>query len=224
MVKRGLVMPEFLFEWCELRQTAHRLCVVAPREHAKSETFTVNGTAWESIYTPGLWTHVFSDTADQASEILDRICSVLEDVAPWMVDGLHTRNQTEAVFANWSRVTVAGARKRVRGKHPDRIVGDDVLDEEGTATALQRRKTERWWLGTVAGMAHPGTWRIVGRGTNRRRAWFEPTRIFLVGTPFHGGDLLMSMRGNPLYQFRRYSGEYDDANLPELGSLAVEVT
>jgi hypothetical protein len=50
-----------------------------------------------------------------------------------------------------------------------------------------------------------------------------PTRIMLVGTPFHERDLLMSMRGNPLYRFRRYAAEFDLALCVD-GSLAVEAS
>jgi hypothetical protein len=74
-------------------------------------------------------------------------------------------------------------------------------------TTVQRRRVERRWLGTVGGMAHPGTWRAIGSASTLRRAWFSPTRIYLVGTPFHAQDLLMSMRANPLYWFRRYSAD-----------------
>ncbi len=35
------------------------------------------------------------------------------------------------------------------------------------------------------------------------------TRIFLVGTPQHQNDLLMSMRENPTYHWRRYAAEFD---------------
>jgi hypothetical protein len=72
---------------------------------------------------------------------------------------------------------------------------------------VQRRRLERWWPGTVGGMAHPGTWRTIGTGSTLLRAWFSPTRIYLVGTPFHAQDLLMSMRASPLYRFRRYSAD-----------------
>ena len=114
----------------------------------------------------------------------------------------------DIILGNYSRVTVAGRGKSVRGAHPDRIIGDDVLSEESTATSLQREKLERWWEGTVAPMAHPGTERKIGWGRIRKRApviSYKPTVIGLIGTPFHQQDLLMQMRSNPIYEFRRYS-------------------
>jgi hypothetical protein len=48
------------------------------------------------------------------------------------------------------------------------------------------------------------------------------TKVHLVGTPFHQQDLLMSMRSNPVYEFRRYAAEFDPADLVP-GTTAVEV-
>lgn len=48
-----------------------------------------------------------------------------------------------------------------------------------------------------------------------------PTRVHLVGTPFHQQDLLMNMAENPLYTFRRYAAEYEPDMLLE--GHAVEV-
>ena len=127
----------------------------------------------------------------------------------------------ESVYANGSRVTAAGAGKAVRGKHPDRIIGDDVLTEAGCLTAHQRAKTSSWWFGTVGGMSHPGTTRPV-RGLGR--VSFPPTQVILVGTPFHAEDLLMSMRTNAVWHFRRYAAEFEPSQLPRPGeSLAVEI-
>jgi hypothetical protein len=219
--RAGLDMSPLHWDWCVRRMTATRLAVVAPREHAKSETFTINGTAWESIYTPGLWTYIFAQTGDQAKVMLARIITVVEKVAPWMVSGALERNSSHIKFANSAVIDVAGAGKAVRGVHPDRIVGDDVLEEGTCATAHQRKRMEKWWFGAIGGMAHPGTKRTVGVGDDARDVWMEPTRIFLVGTPFHQQDLLMGMKKNPVYRFRRYAAEFDPADLVD--GMAVEI-
>ncbi len=215
--KRGLEMSPLHWEWCNLRMNGKRLAVVAPREHSKSETFTVNGTAWESIYKPGTWTYVFCMSGDQAKEMRQRIKVAVEETAPWMVKPMIRENSQELVFRNGSRVSVAGAGKSVRGAHPDVIIGDDVLEEGNCMTALQRKRIERWWFGTIGGMTHPGTWRTLGQS----KVWMPPSRVFLVGTPFHRQDLLMGMRDNPMYEFRRYAAEFTSDDLVD--GLAVEV-
>jgi hypothetical protein len=217
----GYVNAEFHWEWYGLAQTEQRLCVVAPREHAKSEVFTVVMTAWASIYQPGTWTYVFAQTGDQAEKLKERVDRVVSTAAPWMVDGARVMRAKESVYANGTMITVAGAGKAVRGAHPDVIIGDDVLDEATTATAHMRRRTERWWFGTVGGMAHPGTVRTLPTAD---RVTMPPTRVRLVGTPFHADDLLMSMRKNPIWVFYRYAAEFDPSQLPKPGeSLAVEI-
>lgn len=207
--KRWFVNAPFHWEWYDLVQEHSRICIVAPREHAKSECITINQISWRSIYWPLHWSYVFALTGDQAKEMLSRINLSVEQAAPWMLEGPEAGgNQTEMVYANGSRVTVAGAGKAVRGAHPDLIVGDDVLEEGNSLTYLQRKRMERWWLGTIGGMSHPGTWRTKGQA----QVWMPPTRVCLVGTPFHQQDLLMSLRDNPVYTWRRYAAEFDPAD------------
>lgn len=220
--KARLDMSPLHWEWCELRMHAKRLAVVAPREHAKSETFTVNGTVWESTYTPGLWTYIFAQTGDQAKKMLAKIVQVTKATAPWLLEGDNVRvNSTHVTFSNYAMVDTAGSGKATRGVHPDVIIGDDVLEEGSCSTAMQRKRVERWWFGAVGGMAHPGTKRLIGEGDKAMELWMPPTKVFLVGTPFHQQDLLMNMKKNPVYRFRRYAAEFHEDDLQD--GLAVEI-
>lgn len=217
--KRGFRNQPFHLEWYDVLQTESRGCIVAPRDHGKSEVCTVNHVAHKSAYSPGFWSYVFCATKDLAYELKERIDTCLEAAHPELFRGRVRRNKTTSVYANGSRVQVAGAGSRVRSAHPDLIIGDDVLEESKCATEHQRKKTERWWFGTVANMAHPGTWRVV-RGHGLR--WFPPSRIFLVGTPFHASDLLLGMRTNGQYVFLRYAADFLEEELVP-GTCAVEV-
>lgn len=219
-VERHYTNAPFHDEWYRLAVTQTRCVIVAPREHAKTECLTVNCTAWRSIYQPGTWTYVFANIDDQAKKLKERIDSAIYETVPELYDNAETMTATESVYANGSRVSTAGAGKAVRGAHPDVIIGDDVLEEKYCLTALQRKKTERWWLGTVGGMSHPGTLRLL---PDRTRVTMPPTRVFLVGTPFHASDLLLGMRHNPIYRFYRYAAEYDTNDLVLGCGHAVEV-
>ena len=211
------------WEWYELELRHRRLCVVAPREHGKSEVFSVNRTAHMVCYRPGSWQYIFSQTVTQAKLILERIVSMVAQVAPELVDGAHRFSTSEVIFGNHARVTVASVGQSVRGPHPDRIVGDDILEEATTLTAYQRKRLERWWFGTVAPMAHPGVHRPLRWSGEQRSAklWHPATTIVLVGTPFHKLDLLMSMKENPMYSFRRYAAEFREEDLIP-GTMSVE--
>lgn len=170
-----------------------------------SEIFSVNLPAWKSIYDPGHWTYIFCNTGQQSERILGRIVSVVTQVAPYMLDRPKVLHNKEVVFANDSRITVRGSGSAVRGAHPELIIGDDAQDENNTHSQMQRDRLKAWWFGTIGGMAHPGTERIVRhqRGTETRS--FPATRIILVGTPFHSLDLLMSMKENEMYKLVEYS-------------------
>lgn len=216
--KRGFTNAPLHWEWYEWMLKSSTLCCIAPREHAKTECFTVNQAAWTCRYNPGIQVYVFANTGDQADKLKERIDQALLATDPWMVDRAKKMSTKHSTYANLSQVTVAGAGKGVRGAHPDVIIGDDVLEESLCATSYQRKKVERWWLGTVGGMRHPGTVRDLGPSV---KVQMPPTRVYLVGTPFHQQDLLMSMRDNPLYRFRRYAAEFTAADLVD--GLAVEV-
>lgn len=218
-IVRGFQNQPFHWEWYDQMMASSRLCVVAPRDHAKTEVFTVNQTAWRSLFRPGTWTYVFANTGDQAKDLKKRIDAAVEDSNPSMLLGARVNTTKDVIYANGSRLTVAGSGSAVRGAHPDIIIGDDVLEESLCLTDFQRKKTRTWWSGTVSNMAHPGTVRTLPNG---RKQPMEATRIYLVGTPFHRDDLLLSMRSNPLYQFRRYAGEYNEAQRVG-GSWAIEV-
>lgn len=220
-LKLGMDMSPLHREWCDLRQNQNKrlLAICAPREHSKSQTFTVNGSAWDMIYNDGIYIYLFAATGELAAELLARVRTVIKAVRPDLLLNPITDNSTELHLRNNSRIRAAGAGKAIRGAHPDIIIGDDVLEEDKCLSALQRQRTYRWWHGSVSNMKHPGEERIFDDGT---RKWFEPTRMFLVGTPFHRQDLLLSMRSNEMYEFRRYAAEF---NLSQLvpGTLAVEV-
>lgn len=214
--KRGFTNADFHWEWYRHAMKAQRLAVVAPRDHAKTECLTVNMTAWRSVYNPGIWTWIFAATSDQAEKIKDRIDQAVLQTEPEQYQYALRLSSKESVYANGARVSVAGAGKAVRGSHPDIIIGDDVLEEGNCLTAYQRKKTADWWFGTVSNMAHPGTVRS-HRGLRLRMA---ATKVFLVGTPFHSQDLLMSMRDNPMYSYRRYAAEFEPGALVD--GLAVD--
>jgi hypothetical protein len=221
----GFENAPFHEEWYDAMFEHSRLCIVAPREHAKTQVFSVNATAHHAIYQPGSWQFVFSSTLDQARAVLERVVATVRQAAPVITHHMPRQQSSEVIFGNWSRITVAGAGKAVRGAHPDRIVGDDVLTSETAGTTYQRRKIEEWWFGTVAPMAHGGATRPLGwgRGSSGQLRSYESTKIVLTGTPFHQSDLLMSMRENPIYHFRRYSASFSPQELVE-GTWAVEVS
>ena len=215
----GYTNAPFHWEWYTL-MTEQRLCVVAPREHAKSEIFACVQAAHLATFRPGSWTYLFSATQVRAAELMERTRLVLAECARDLISRSRG-GRFRIVLDNGSRIDAASVGQQVRGSHPDLIVADDILTDTNTSTSLQRRRLADWWFGTVAGMAHPATRRTMEIGRSVARISAAPTRIHLIGTPRHHSDLLMSMRGNPLYVFRRFAAEFDERDLVD-GSWAVE--
>ena len=226
----GMVNERHHWEWYEFQMLHSRCAVCAPRESSKSAVFSVISTAHKAVFTRGSWQYLFSASLDQSKLLLERVVSTIAAVEPWLLEGAPRFSSTDVILANWSRIQIASIGKSMRGIHPDRIVGDDVLDDDTSMTDYQRRKMTGWWFGSVGPMAHPGTMRPMQWGLLKPKGSSDipmlrhpPTTITLAGTPFHQLDLLMSMRDNPVYAFRRYAAEFDPKELIP-GTMALEAT
>ena len=192
-------IPKFHYEWYDVAQDdkLKRVCILAPREFAKSDIFAVSYPVWKVINNPNYWVYLFSNnTEPQAIDLLARCEKVIMNHYPELkpsYGGLGgSWHKTQIVLVNGSRITAKGQGVAVRGGHPDLIIADDILDEDNCLTEYQRRKLKRWFFETVSNMAKPGT------------------KIIVVGTPQHEGDLLYKdLRENPLYFWRRYYARYE---------------
>lgn len=192
--KRGYDNPVHICEWYDMVNMVlwgqiMRLCLIAPREHAKSEVFAVNTATWCSNYGSSVginWVYIFCDTQPQANEILDRIADAARICYPDLVYKPIRWERRDKIFSNGFRVTVRGAEASVRGAHPDLIIGDDVLSDGNSSGNSGREKIKNWWRRTVTNMAKP------------------TTRIILEGTVQHELDLLMSLEDNPSYVWKVY--------------------
>lgn len=175
-----------------LFQGLRRLCVIAPRDHAKSEVFVVSTVTYLAKYGMDLgwkWVYIFSDTQPQANEMIDRCYTEINKCYPELTNRMLKNDVMEKKLRNGFRFMGRGAGASVRGAHPDLIIGDDVLNDGNSANNQGREKIKNWWSQTVTNMAKP------------------TSAIILEGTVQHELDLLMSMKDNPSYMFRKYSAE-----------------
>jgi len=205
-------------EWYGLLVAVRSLVVIAPRDSAKSQCLTINNVAWRCAYSPGFEAVVFAATDDVAKKLKARIDDTIAIATPALIDRCPTKNEHETVLNNGAKITAAGAGKAVRSAHPDLLVGDDVLDEEGCRSHSGRERVNSWWYGTVEGMRHSGQ---TPRRWQGRTYTYGPTLSVLCGTPFHQDDLLMAAKQNAMVTWRRYASEFQDSDrLP--GSWAIE--
>jgi hypothetical protein len=217
-VARGFPRTAFHTELHHLLMQFPHLCVVAPREHGKSETVVTN-IAWSVWRQPGLSCLLFSNTDDLASKLKRRIDQCIRETLPEL---LPRRDPSDSFtrFSNGSYIESAGIGATKRGVHPDVIVCDDILKEEHRTSSSARAHLSDWFHGSVLGMPHGGDVRSV----NGQRRSFGPTRVVVLGTTVHSADLLQRLRDNPQFVWRRFAAEFDPQRLPLPGeSLAVEV-
>ena len=195
---RGFNNPPHIRVWHKLINGvifggSKRLCILAPRDHAKSEVFAVNTTAYLAKYGKNKWkwVYIFCNTQAQANEIIYRVHDTIGKCYPEMLSGIIRDEAREKIYSNGFRITGKGTGASVRGAHPDLIIGDDILDDDNSSTNMAREKVKRWWYGTVTNMAKP------------------TSAIIIEGTPQHELDLLMSLKDNPSYIWKRYPAEME---------------
>ena len=197
---RGFENPPHIQEWCGLidrvlHRGLRRLCVIAPRDHAKSEVFAVNTITYLARYGVEIgwqWIYIFSDTQLQANEMIDRCATAINQCYPELTNRMIKNDVMEKKLRNGFRFMGRGAGASVRGAHPDLIIGDDVLNDANSETNQSREKIKKWWRGTVTNMCKP------------------TSAMILEGTVQHELDLLMGMKDNPSYMMKIYSAEVED--------------
>lgn len=110
----------------------------------------------------------------------------LEQGSKWTGTEVEIYNRTLNIR---TRVIALGMTGSIRGVNvddyrPDFIIGDDVVDEESTATPEQRQKVEDLWFGAVKDSLAPVT-------DN------PDAKMVLLGTPLNSNDINMKCFNDP---------------------------
>lgn len=178
-------------EWDDLVCNYDRICVLAPRDHGKTFFFNFAYPLWKASTMPWGKGFILSATAPQAERILEDIISEVEGNPElhWLIPSRKDSRKWSSKyvrFSNGHRIYARGFGTKVRGFHPDYIIGDDVLNDETAYSELVRRKQNDYWFNAVSNMITPGG------------------QIVVVGTPFHKDDLYGEIEDNEEYEFRKY--------------------
>lgn len=179
-------------EWDDLVCNHDRICVLAARDHGKTFFFNFAYPLWKASTMPWGKGFILSATAPQAERILEDIIAEVEGNPKlhWLIP---TRKEARkwsskyVRFSNGHRIYARGFGTKVRGFHPDYIIGDDVLNDESIYSELVRRKQSEYWFTAISNMVVPGG------------------QIVIVGTPFHKDDLYHEIENNEEYEFRKYA-------------------
>ena len=189
-------------EWDDLVCKYDRICVLAPRDHSKTQFFNFAYPLWKACTMPWGKGFILSATAPQAERILEDIIAEVEGNPKlhWLIPSRKESRKWSSKyvrFSNGHRIYARGFGTKVRGFHPDYIICDDVLNDETAYSALVRRKQIDYYYNAISNMIVPGG------------------QMICVGTPFHLEDLYGDLKENEEYEFRKYEATPEKPLWPE---------
>lgn len=153
-------IPQFHYEMWDLAVSgSKRVCIAAPRHHAKSTAITHAFILASVLFRQSKYVLLVSDTESQASNFLMDIKSeLLENDDIKDIFGIRKFSK-EAVtdiivemHDGWKfRITAIGAEMKVRGRkwgnsRPDLIVCDDLENDEMVESEERREKFRKWFF------------------------------------------------------------------------------
>lgn len=188
-------------EWDKLATGQKNVCVMASRNIGKSFYFSLACPLFFAWNQPGGLTFIVGATQDNAQRIMGDITHqlLINPKLAWLVPtGAAKRdwNKQRVQLSNGHTITCAGMGKRMRGLHPDNIIGDDLLTDDDATSETVRQKTISYFFSALTPML----------GMNGR--------MLVVGTPQSQRDLLVGhLKDNPGYHFRVYPARKDGVPL-----------
>jgi predicted phage terminase large subunit-like protein len=166
-----LKSPPFHYEVMDLLSSPKNVGVAAPRGHAKSTMLLVDD-AWDIVNANRHYIVKISDSFTQALEHTINLQEELEEneVLKWIYGDLRTDNWTQGEFVTSTDVKVVakGQGNKIRGLkykqwRPDKIVIDDLENDELVENAERREKLRNWFKrGVMPALAQQGKMNVIG--------------------------------------------------------------
>lgn len=183
------------------------VCVVAPRDHAKSSALSMVYILAATLFRDSDYVILVGSTEDGAAEQLGNITEELtenEDLIREFGVKKFLRTSTTDIIVEMSdgyrfRVLARGAEQRIRGrlwkgKRPNLLVCDDMEDDEQVENAERRRKFRIWFFRAA------------------KQALSKSGKIRVHGTILHDDSLLSRLRKNRTWKHLFYAAHasFDD--------------
>ncbi len=180
--------------WWNLLKTGEDCVFMAPRDHGKSITIARAYPIFKAKYDP--WVkeiYILGQDQESAVENLDKIKELLlsrralRSLVPsnWK-EGFN--NRTTLRLTNGTLFRAKSFFAGLRGRHPQLIVCDDVLNERNSDSEIKRMGIEEKFLSVVLPMKDKGR-------PTMRAAGYKP-QVVVVGTAQSGEDLYHHLLGN----------------------------
>lgn len=185
--------------WTREAAKYDRLLIWAHRYAGKTVQLSVLRTVWELGRDPSLRFIILSATQDLAIAIVSAIANYIKsdetvreifpDLIPDDKNGSWSNTKLDVVGRRDKRnpsVRACGVGTALRGSRGDRLIVDDILTAENTATPEQRRKVTSWL-------------RSEAFGCLSRRA-----RVLIVGNAMHPDDALHELAQLQGWKWRKF--------------------
>lgn len=205
----GMDVVPHVLEWWELLRTGEDVCIMAPRDHGKSLTCARAYAIWKAKYDPFV-REVYVLGADQESAVenLDKIKELLvtrrslRDLVPnnWK-QGFN--NRTSLRTTNGKTIRAKSFFSKLRGRHPQLIVLDDVLNESNSDSEQKRKKISNQFGSVIVPMKDKAP-KAAARGFR--------SQIVTIGTAMAADDLYHEQLESPAYKGMRQSAILVDGN------------
>lgn len=106
-------------------------------------------------------------------------------------DRKHFNTRAEMKLTNGKTLKAKGFFSPLRGRHPQLIICDDILNEKNSSSESQRAKTRRYFFEVVYPMRD--------KGSRAKRALGYKPQIVMVGTAQDREDLYHELMSNPAF-------------------------
>lgn len=200
--------PQHKIWWNHLK-TGSDVIELAPRDHGKSMSVARAYPLWKVKYDP--WVKdILLLGADQDSAVLnlDKIKQMLDErpslnhlVPKTRRDNFYSR--TEIRLTNGKTIQAKGIGSPLRGRHPQLIVLDDVLNERNSLDKTNREEIKEYFYKVVVPMRDKGLKSRYTEGQSR-------SQITIVGTAQDYQDLYHDLLGNPHFMGEKLRAIIDE--------------
>jgi hypothetical protein len=187
--------PQHHIWWEHLTDKDRDVCEMAPRDHGKSHALARGYPLWKAKYDP--WTRdILILGADQPSAVenLDKMKDLilrapkLEYLFPKGRSADSINSRTEMLLTNGVRIRAKGYMSPLRGRHPQLIVLDDVLNEKNSSTEENREGTKKYFFEVLYPMKD--------KGLRKAREAGHQSKIAVIGTAQDTRDLYHHLQSN----------------------------
>jgi len=197
--------PKFHQELIDLFVPHLRAASAAPRGHGKSTIASILLPLWNTCFKKKRFIVPVSDTAAEARRKLDAVRLELEQNKKIIEDfgslvGERKWTESEFVTSHGVKLMAKGSGSQLRGitagqYRPDLVIVDDFQNDEQAKSAEQRKKDYDWFMKVLSNCLSP---------------WGQ---LWALGTIHNAGLVLMKLKDNPAYVFKKFKAIQDDGSV-----------